>query len=97
MANAAKNPNRFEMIAETDIDGAVLQVSIQHHMVGPAGPGIRVNTGAVKLTIAGQLSDIDTMIEALLEARPRLVALESVRVQRLTRTAAAVRKKTRKP
>lgn len=66
------DPNRFEAFADIDIDSAVLQVGLQHCAIGPAGPAMRVNAGAVEVQIRAHISDIDAMIDALKAARKKL-------------------------
>lgn len=56
---------RFESIADMDVDGAALEVGIQHYPIGPARPMIRVNTGALELSFNVHHGDISDMIAAL--------------------------------
>lgn len=55
--------NRFDIITDADIDSATLQVGIQHYMIGPPRPAMRINTGAVEIMINGHHTDIDTIID----------------------------------
>jgi hypothetical protein len=61
--------NRFDVIVDSDIDGAVLQVGLQHSMIGPPRPAIRVHTGAVEIVLNAHHTDIDTLIDGLKAAR----------------------------
>lgn len=73
MSARLKEPNRLEVLADIDLDGAVMQVGIKHHAFGPPGPALHFNTGAIDVTICGHISDIDEMIRALEKARKKLV------------------------
>lgn len=66
---------RFEEVEDFDIDGAAFTVGIERFPLGPAGPCIRINTGALDLTIRGHFTDIDVMIEGLEKVRKRLAKL----------------------
>lgn len=55
--------NRFDVVTDADIDGAAIQVGLQHYMIGPPRPAMRINTGAVEITINGHHSDIDRIID----------------------------------
>ena len=55
--------NRFDIITDADIDGAVIQVGLQHFVIGPPRPAMRIGTGAVEIIINGHFSDIDTLID----------------------------------
>lgn len=69
---AKTDPNRFEAFVDFDTDGAAFQVGLQHFAIGPAGPAIRINTGALELKYTAHLSDIDSLIDGLKKARKRL-------------------------
>jgi len=60
---------RFETTFDEDVDGAVLQVGLLHYPIGPARPAIRINTGAVELTLNVHSTDIDTLIAGLKAAK----------------------------
>ena len=60
--------NRFEPLADIDVDGAVFQVGIHHYVFGPARPAIHFGTGCVDITINVHRGDIDTMVNALKRA-----------------------------
>lgn len=66
---------RFEEVDDFDIDGAAFTVGVERFPLGPAGPCIRINTGALDLTIRGHFTDIDAMIEGLEKVRKRLAKL----------------------
>lgn len=50
MAKVELDPNRLEVVADIDIDGAVFEVGVQHYAIGTAGAGIRIDTGAICVT-----------------------------------------------
>lgn len=64
--------NRFEPLADIDVDCAVFQVGVQHYVFGPPDPTILIGTGALELKIRVHISDIDPMIEALTEAKAKI-------------------------
>lgn len=69
----AKPKNRFEEIANLDVDGAVLRVGIQHYASGvPSDPSIEINAGAVAVTICLFPGDLTKIIDALKAARKQL-------------------------
>lgn len=61
--------HRFEDLADIDIDGAALTVGIEHFPLGPSGPFIRVNTGAIELIVRGHATDIIAMSDAFSKVR----------------------------
>lgn len=67
------DPNRFEVFADIDIDGASLQVGLQYYAIGPAAPALRVNAGAVEVQIRAHITDFDAIIDALKAARKKLI------------------------
>lgn len=71
------NTNRFEQFAETDVDGAVLRIGLEHYVAGPPSPAILINTGAVELTFRAHASDIDLIIDAFKAARRKMAAVQS--------------------
>lgn len=75
----SKDPNRFEVFADIDIDGAVMQVGLKHYAIGPPGPAFHFGTGAIEVTICGHITDVDTMIEALEKGRKKLRAWKAKR------------------
>lgn len=66
---AAAKKHRFEDFADFDIDGAAVQVGLQHFPIGQSGPFIRINTGAIELVISAHETDIDNLIDGLKAAR----------------------------
>ena len=66
---------RFEEVSDFDIDSAAFTVGVERFPLGPAGPCIRINTGALELIIRGHFTDIDAMIEGLEKVRKRLAKL----------------------
>jgi hypothetical protein len=69
---AEPRPNHFEVFADIDIDGAALRVGLLHYALGPPGPAMQVNAGAVEVQIRAHITDIDAMIDALKAARKKL-------------------------
>jgi len=61
--------HRFEDLADIDIDGAGFTVGIEHFPLGPSGPFIRVNTGAIELIVRGHATDIIAMSDAFSKVR----------------------------
>lgn len=66
------DPNRFEAFADFDTDGAAFRVGLQHYAIGPAGPAIQINTGALEIQFRAHITDIDAMIDGLKQARKAL-------------------------
>lgn len=66
---------RFELIVDTDVDSAVLQIGIQHYPLGPSRPMIRVNTGALELSLNVDSRDIAEIIAALKVVQKRLKSM----------------------
>jgi hypothetical protein len=77
----AKNENRIDVLADFDIDGAVFQIGIQHYALGPPGPVILVDSGPIALTVRAHITDIDTMLAALVEGRKKLLKIERARAK----------------
>lgn len=65
----------FEELEDFDIDGAGVTVGVEHFPLGPAGPFIRINTGAVEIVIRGHATDIDALTDAFIVLRKRLKKL----------------------
>jgi hypothetical protein len=61
--------NRFEILADVDVDGAVFQVGVEHYVLGPPRPAFHVGGGAVNVTVNVHRGDIDVMISALKQAK----------------------------
>lgn len=68
---------RFEAFADFDADGAAVQVGLQHFVIGPPGPAIRINTGALEIQFTAHITDIDTLIDGLKQARRRMRKAEA--------------------
>ena len=72
---AKKPTHRFEEIADLDVDGAVVQIGLEHFPIGPARPAIWINTGAVEVRFNVHHTDIDTLIDGLKAAKRELKKL----------------------
>lgn len=75
------DPNRFEEFVDFDVDGAAFQVGLKHCVIGPAGPAIRIMTGALEILFTAHITDIDLMISGLKDARKELRRLEKERAK----------------
>jgi hypothetical protein len=82
-----KDLNRFEALADIDLDGSVMEVGIQHFAMGPAGLAIRFNTGALEVSFGVHMSDLREMIEALTAAEKQMAKLEAKRLRKMARAA----------
>ena len=57
------------LIAFCGFAGAAFTLGIEHFPLGPSGPFIRINTGAVEVLIRGHATDIIAMSDAFAEVR----------------------------
>lgn len=64
--------NRFEALADIDVDGAAFQVGLSHYAFSPSRAGFRFNAGAVEVIVNVHHTDIDEMIKALRRAKNAL-------------------------
>lgn len=71
---AKPKAHSFEDLADFDIDGAAFAVGVEHFPLGPPGPFIRINTGAIEVLIRGHHTDVEEMIDALILVRKELTA-----------------------
>lgn len=69
---AGEKKHRLQEVADFDIDGAGVTVCVEHFPLGPAGPCIRINTGAIEVLIRGHATDIDDLADAFEKLRKRL-------------------------
>lgn len=76
MAKARKaREYRFEEIEDFDIDGAAVTVGIEHFPLGASGPCIRVNTGAIEVSIRGHYTDVSALANAFEKLRKKLAKI----------------------